>query len=62
MLSPVDIKKPAYAEEQTPSYLPRVDDAVRGRLAALAVVTATGGYAYQRPDGVSVIPVTTLGP
>ena len=40
----------------------RVDDAVRGRLAALAVVTATGGYAYQRPDGVSVIPVTTLGP
>ncbi len=27
----------------------RVDDTVRRRLAALAVVTATGGYAYQHP-------------
>lgn len=40
----------------------RVDRTVRSRLRALAVITATGGYAYQRPDGVSVIPITTLGP
>ncbi|WP_420435574.1 ATP-binding protein [Candidatus Poriferisodalis sp.] len=40
----------------------RVDPAVRSRNRALAVMTATGGYAYQRPDGVSVIPITTLGP
>ena len=40
----------------------RVDPAVRDRLRALAVVTATGGYAYQRPDTVSVIPIATLSP
>lgn len=40
----------------------RVDRTVRNRLQALAVITATGGYAYQRPDGVSVIPITALGP
>lgn len=40
----------------------RVARTVRDRLQALAVVTATGGYAYQRPDGVSVIPITALGP
>ena len=40
----------------------RVDRTVRNRLQALAVITGTGGYAYQRPDGVSVIPITALGP
>ncbi len=40
----------------------RVDDNVRGRLRSLNVVTATGGYAYQRDDGISVVPITTLGP
>ncbi len=40
----------------------RVDNAVRKRLQALVIVTATGGYAYQRPDGISVVPITTLGP
>ncbi|MCY4103508.1 MAG: DUF4143 domain-containing protein [bacterium] len=29
--------------------------------ARLAVITA-GGYAYERPDGVCVVPITTLGP
>lgn len=29
--------------------------------AALAVITG-GGYGYQRPDGVGVIPVGALGP
>lgn len=40
----------------------RVDPKVGSRQRALAVLTATGGYAYTRPDGVSVIPITTLGP
>ncbi len=40
----------------------RVDAPVRDRLGALAVITASGGYAYQRPDSVCVIPITTLGP
>lgn len=30
--------------------------------AFLAVVTAVGPYAYPRPDGVKVIPITTFGP
>lgn len=38
----------------------RVDTAVAGEPAALAVITA-GGFAYTRPDGVSVIPIGTLG-
>ncbi|MEG3616439.1 DUF4143 domain-containing protein [Isoptericola haloaureus] len=32
-----------------------------GRPAALVVVTGAG-YAYQRPDGVAVVPIGTLGP
>lgn len=40
----------------------RVDHTVLSRLRTLAVITATGGYAYQREDGVSVIPITALGP
>ena len=28
---------------------------------SLVVVTAFG-YAYDRPDGVAVVPITTLGP
>ena len=39
----------------------RVDTAVVGTPAKLVVVTA-GGYAYERPDGVAVVPVTALGP
>lgn len=38
-----------------------VDTDRRGRPAALAVITA-GGYAYTRPDGVAVIPISALGP
>ena len=33
-----------------------------GRPAALAVITAADGYAYQRGDGVSVVPLSSLGP
>lgn len=39
----------------------RIDSARHGPPAALVVVTGWG-YAYQRPDGVSVVPIGTLGP
>lgn len=39
----------------------RVDDAKSGPAAALLVVTA-GGYAYRRPDGVTVVPIGALAP
>lgn len=38
-----------------------VDTEVCGKPAALVVITGTG-YAYQRPDGVSVVPIGALGP
>lgn len=38
-----------------------VDAARAGPLAALVVITPVG-YAYERPDGVVVVPITTLGP
>ncbi|MDE0497254.1 MAG: DUF4143 domain-containing protein [Acidimicrobiaceae bacterium] len=38
-----------------------IDTARAGAPAALLVVTPTG-YAYARPDGVSVVPITLLGP
>ncbi|CAN5341541.1 hypothetical protein BH23ACT9_BH23ACT9_19330 [soil metagenome] len=33
-----------------------------GRPAFMAVITATGTYAYRRPEGVDIIPLTTLAP
>lgn len=39
----------------------RVDTSKVGVPAKLAVITGTG-YGYERPDGVSVVPVTSLGP
>ena len=39
----------------------RVDTSRCGDPAALTVITA-GGYAYQRDDGVSVVPIGALGP
>jgi len=39
----------------------RVDSASQGTPSRLIVVTATG-YAFERPDGVCVVPITTLGP
>ena len=38
-----------------------VDTSDRGEPANMLVVMATG-YAYRRPDGVSVVPITALGP
>ncbi len=40
----------------------RVDTAVAGEPTKLMVITAVGGYAYTRPDGVAVVPITALGP
>lgn len=39
----------------------RVDPAPIGEPSVLGVIVA-GGYAYRRPDGVAVIPITALGP
>lgn len=43
------------------TFAERIDTAVCGRPAALAVVVATG-YGYVRPDGVAVIPIGALAP
>lgn len=39
----------------------RVDDRRTGERAPLVVITGTG-YAYDRPDGVAVVPIGALGP
>ena len=38
-----------------------IDAGERGEPAGKLVITATG-YGYRRPDGVSVVPITALGP
>ena len=40
----------------------RVDTAAAGEPGKLIVVTAVGGYCYDRADGVAVVPITALGP
>ncbi|MCY3961957.1 MAG: DUF4143 domain-containing protein [bacterium] len=40
----------------------KVDERRMGTPSALVVITAADGYAYQRRDGVSVVPLFTLGP
>ena len=40
----------------------KIDETRMGKPAALVVITAADGYAYQRSDGVSVVPLCTLGP
>lgn len=39
----------------------KLDRSKTGDPARLVVITA-GGFAYERPDGVAVVPITTLGP
>ena len=39
----------------------RVDQRRHGPPGALTVITGSG-YAYRRPDGVQVVPLTTLAP
>ena len=40
----------------------KVDESRMGKAARLVVITAADGYAYERPDGVVVVPFFTLGP
>ena len=40
----------------------KIDEKKMGRATKLVVITVTDGYAYERPDGVSVVPLFTLGP
>ncbi len=40
----------------------KVDESKMGEAAKLVVVTAADGYAYERPDGVCVVPLSALGP
>ncbi|ALO45531.1 ATP-binding protein [Pseudohongiella spirulinae] len=49
------------AAAQLLKFAERVDTSRCGQPAALVVVTA-GGYSYQRPDGVIVVPIGHLGP
>ncbi len=32
------------------------------KLVVITIATIADGYAYERPDGVSVVPLFTLGP
>ena len=40
----------------------KIDETRMGRAAALVVITAADGYAYRRSDGISIVPLFTLGP
>lgn len=40
----------------------KVDETKMGVASKLLVVTAADGYSYERPDGVSVAPMSALGP
>lgn len=40
----------------------KIDTSRMASPAFLTVVTATGDYSYTRPDGVSVVPISVLGP
>jgi hypothetical protein len=43
------------------SFAAKVDQGKAGRPTALGVITSTG-FAYRRLDGVTVLPIGTLGP
>ncbi len=57
-VNPADADKAAAA---LLSFAAKVDHGKAGPPAALGVITSTG-FAYRRPDGVSVVPIGTLGP
>ena len=40
----------------------KINESKMGPAAKLVVITAADGYAYERPDGISVIPFFALGP
>ncbi len=49
------------AAAQLLKFAQRVDTSRCGEPSALLIITA-GGYGYQRPDGVTVVPIGALGP
>ncbi len=57
-LNPDDADKAAHALR---SFADKVDQSKIGRPVALGVITSKG-FAYRRDDGVSVLPIGTLGP
>lgn len=57
-MNPADADKAAAA---LVSFAEKVDQRKAGPPAALGVITSTG-FAYRRPDGVTVLPIGTLGP
>jgi predicted AAA+ superfamily ATPase len=57
-MNPADADK---AAASLLSFADKVDQGKAGPPAALGVITATG-FAYRRPDGVTVLPIGTLGP
>jgi len=62
---PVEVKLSAARVDEAARSLIKacetVDAGERGAPVAKLIVTATG-YGYRRPDGVSVVPITVLGP
>lgn len=57
-MNPADTDK---AAASLLSFAEKVDQGKAGPPAALGVITSTG-FAYRRPDGVTVLPIGTLGP
>jgi len=57
-MNPADIDR---AAASLLSFADKVDQGRAGTPAALGIITPSG-FAYRRPDGVTVIPVGTLGP
>ncbi len=57
-MNPADTDKAAVS---LLSFAKKVDQGKAGPPAALGVITSTG-FAYRRPDGVTVLPIGTLGP
>lgn len=57
-MNPADADK---AAASLLSFAEKVDQSKAGPPAALGVITSTG-FAYRRPDGVTVLPIGTLGP
>ncbi len=57
-MNPADTAKAAAA---LLSFAEKVDQSKAGPPTALGVITSTG-FAYRRPDGVSVLPIGSLGP
>jgi len=61
----VEIKLGAYQADEAAHNLRRLKNKLRGQVPEplfLMIITATGGVAYTRDDGVHVVPIDCLGP